>query len=585
VVIGGGLTALDTATEALAYYPHQVEKFYERYKILSAEQGEEKIRSRWTVEETMLAEEFIRHAKELEAERKLAKELSRQPHIASLVQQWGGVKIVYRKSLFEAPCYRINREEVEKALEEGISFHENMTPLEVEIDEGGATQALKGTKKDGTPFTLSARTILIAAGTKPNTVLAKEFPSHLQKEGDFFRKIEADAGDSSKENFLTSFYKEAKAISFFGDLHPSYSGSVVKAMASAKEGALVIEKLLKQQTDDSKDAKAFLTSLQEGLSASVVKVQSLAPHIVEVVIKAPFAARNFKAGQFYRLQNFETFASSHENTTLSMEGIAMTGAWVDPDKGLVGLIALEEGGSSKLCAFLKEKEPIVLMGPTGSPTTILKNKTVLLVGGGLGNAVLFSIGQALRQNGSRVVYCAGYKNSEMLFKREEIEIASDSILWAFEELPSSFPCRAQDDVFKGNLVKCLEAYALGQIGPTDISLGDMDQIIVIGSSKMMRAVQKTLKTSLNPYLKKEIDLIASINSPMQCMMKEICAQCLQVHKNPQTGEESVVYSCFNQDQPLVSVDFSMLEERLNQNSLSEKLTSLWVDRNLVALKK
>ena len=27
VVIGGGLTAIDTATEALAYYPLQVEKF------------------------------------------------------------------------------------------------------------------------------------------------------------------------------------------------------------------------------------------------------------------------------------------------------------------------------------------------------------------------------------------------------------------------------------------------------------------------------------------------------------------------------------------------------------------------------
>src|SRR5579875_2594529 len=33
VVIGGGLTAIDTATESLAYYPVQVEKFLERYEI------------------------------------------------------------------------------------------------------------------------------------------------------------------------------------------------------------------------------------------------------------------------------------------------------------------------------------------------------------------------------------------------------------------------------------------------------------------------------------------------------------------------------------------------------------------------
>ncbi len=40
VVIGGGLTAIDTATESLAYYPLQVEKFLSRYDTLAAERGE-----------------------------------------------------------------------------------------------------------------------------------------------------------------------------------------------------------------------------------------------------------------------------------------------------------------------------------------------------------------------------------------------------------------------------------------------------------------------------------------------------------------------------------------------------------------
>ena len=35
VVIGGGLTAIDTATESLAYYPVQVEKFLSRYEALA----------------------------------------------------------------------------------------------------------------------------------------------------------------------------------------------------------------------------------------------------------------------------------------------------------------------------------------------------------------------------------------------------------------------------------------------------------------------------------------------------------------------------------------------------------------------
>ena len=45
VVIGGGLTAIDTATESLAYYPVQVEKFLRRYETLVAEQAREAVRS------------------------------------------------------------------------------------------------------------------------------------------------------------------------------------------------------------------------------------------------------------------------------------------------------------------------------------------------------------------------------------------------------------------------------------------------------------------------------------------------------------------------------------------------------------
>ena len=65
---------------------------------------------------------------------------------------------------------------------------------------------------------------------------------------------------------------------------------------------------------------------------------------------------------------------------------------------------------------------------------------------------------------------------------------------------------------------------------------------------------------------------------MQCMMKEICAQCLQVHRDPETGLERVVFSCFDQD--LDRVDFGSLRARLGQNGVQEKLTKQWIDRSL-----
>ncbi len=92
---------------------------------------------------------------------------------------------------------------------------------------------------------------------------------------------------------------------------------------------------------------------------------------------------------------------------------------------------------------------------------------------------------------------------------------------------------------------------------------------------MMQAVQKAVSGPLQKALESCKTFIASINSPMQCMMKEICAQCLQVHKDPVTGEENVVFSCTNQDQPLKKVDFNMLKNRLSQNSLQEKLGAMW----------
>ena len=94
---------------------------------------------------------------------------------------------------------------------------------------------------------------------------------------------------------------------------------------------------------------------------------------------------------------------------------------------------------------------------------------------------------------------------------------------------------------------------------------------------MMQAVAAARHGVLHPHLKPNHVAIGSINSPMQCMMKEICAQCLQRHVDPKTGKESYVYSCFNQDQELDSVDFPFLNERLRQNTVQEKLTAQWVD--------
>jgi len=222
------------------------------------------------------------------------------------------------------------------------------------------------------------------------------------------------------------------------------------------------------------------------------------------------------------------------------------------------------------------------MGPTGTPTEIHANTTVALVGGGLGNAVLFSIGAATRAAGSKVIYFAGYKAIRDRYKVTEIERAADVIVWCCDEAPgfTPNPNRPQDRTFVGNIVQAMAAYGSGSLGDQAVPLADADHMIVIGSDRMMQAVGAARHGLLSAYLKPGHSAIGSINSPMQCMMKEVCAQCLQPQINPETGERTVVFSCFNQDQALDRVDFPALHERLGQNGTQEKLTAQWIDRAL-----
>jgi hypothetical protein len=123
------------------------------------------------------------------------------------------------------------------------------------------------------------------------------------------------------------------------------------------------------------------------------------------------------------------------------------------------------------------------------------------------------------------------------------------------------------------------AYAKGELSGTPmIPLNEVDRIIAIGSDRMMTAVSEARHTLLKPYLKPNHVGIASINSMMQCMMKEVCGQCVQQHVDPNTKTPSeVVFSCFNQDQEMDCVDFANLRQRLRTNSLAEKLTNRFLD--------
>jgi hypothetical protein len=99
VVIGGGLTGVDTATELMAYYPIQVEKTLDRYEALSRALGEAQVRQTMDAEELGILDEFVGHGRAVRAERARAKVAGAAPNFIDLIRGWGGVTLAYRKRL------------------------------------------------------------------------------------------------------------------------------------------------------------------------------------------------------------------------------------------------------------------------------------------------------------------------------------------------------------------------------------------------------------------------------------------------------------------------------------------------------
>ncbi|MFV9838937.1 MAG: FAD-dependent oxidoreductase [Aaplasma endosymbiont of Hyalomma asiaticum] len=567
IVLGGGLTAVDAATEILAYYPVQVERLLHRCEILERENGRSILESHWTEEELEILREFLDHAQQIRQENKLAAAEKRPPNILKLLQKWGGVTILYRGGFNASTAYRLNSEELGHAMSEGIYFAEHWQLNKVIVDRYNSAAGVNVTNANHEKKHIAAKSIVIAVGTHENSVVIKECSNSNSKTGSTSEIYSIK--DLNKNDFLLS---RTGDISVFGDMHPYYKGSVVKALASAKNGYLAITNELKKHVE-CPNSEEFFSLLNQMFHSKIIKVVPLAEKIVEITVLSRLAACNFQPGQFYRLQ---TIGRSH-NIKIDTECVAVTGACVDKQAGTVTLVVLDVGGSSRICSNLQIGQQVSLMGPTGSPTYIPNNENVMLIGGGVGNSVLFSIGKKMLEHGCRVLFFAGFRSKKSVFGIHDIESASDVAVFCCED--GSIEHRREGDCsHRGNVIDAILDYS--NTNSASIALNSIDRILVVGSSGMMSAISAAVTHQLKHLFKPTIKVIASVNSPMQCMMKEICGQCIQRHVDPVTNQESFVYSCLNQDQCSKKVDFNFLQNRLRQNSVLEKCTSLWVSHCL-----
>jgi NADPH-dependent glutamate synthase beta subunit-like oxidoreductase/NAD(P)H-flavin reductase len=581
LVIGGGLTATDTATEAQNYYLSQIEKFEQQYQKLSALIGEENIVKDLNDEEKIIAKEFLTHGLELRNTR------INQGSVAMLLKKWGGVKILYRKKLIDSPAYRLNHQELAKSFEEGVEFVENITPIEAILDQYGHITKLKTFAINKQEVIFDCKSLLIAAGTSPNVSAALEDRLDFNLDGKYFAQIQDDLSSNSQSkfgnfSFFTKEFSDKKAISFFGDLHPNFAGNVVKAMASAKEGYKRINQILTKlpivkNCDSNRLYQEFLAEINDRFLVAIEAVNILSPNAIEIVVKSKILANQTKIGQIFRLQNYCQLAPKINGQIMAMEGVAVTALAIDRQKSLISGVMIETGGSTSLIRNFKRGEAAIFMGPSGLPTEIAQNEIVMLVGGGRGNMPLAAIGKEYKKHRCKIIFFAGYRKNEYLIRQNEIEEASDVVVYAVgDELPNIKLNRKGDQQFHGNVIDAIVSYGLKIKDQTlaDFNFKKIDRIFTIGNDQMMHKLSQIRHQELAGILNPNHIGITSLNAPMQCMLKGVCSSCLQKRIDPKTGSVEYFYACASQDQNLDLLDFKHLSLRCEQSSLSEKIQAL-----------
>jgi len=570
VVIGGGLTGVDAATECQAYYIRQIERTAKRYKDCCQQLGKEKLRSKFSKHDLIILDEQLQHANELQHERELAKQENREANLIRLIRKWGGVSIVYRKAMQQSPAYRLNHEELHKALEEGLFYVPHCQPTKVIVDEFKCAKALVCESfRNQQEITLPAKTLLVATGAKPNIAYAFEHRGELEREGyeyGRYQSIEAQLEAVEVSNHVkskdlgmfTSYQKNNKRVSFLGDTHPTFHGSVVKAIASAKQAFNSIDALF-DKNDFSGDYLDFSQALEQQFNNYLVSKKQLTEDVLELTVHAPEAAKHYQPGVIYKLQTYDRQKNISALSKQSSESVALGASAVKGEPEQLRFLMKKQGTSTQLLSSLNAKDPLVVMGPTGVKATIVENQSVMIIGGFLALTQLQSLMPSLKEKNNKVYFFGCFRDEKNIIPAETILQQCDGARISISDDWGEHTKNLQDFMSHNSISGCF-------------------QVRVVGYDRLLQWIKAQRQLWLDAILPEQTTWIGSVYGPMQCMLKGVCAQCLQWQVDPTTGKRTkAVYACSWQDQPFEKIDIMNIEERLSQNHMQEQLNMLWYD--------
>lgn len=593
-VVGGGLTAVDAATEALAYYPHQVRKIKTCFEQLERNMGRKGLQ-KWVTStfsnlQQRQLQRWLDHATILgEAYR------ANKP-ILPILQEWGGVTILYRRDILSSPANQQNAPELKKALEEGVTFLENARVTAVHTEHPSPHHS--DNPVPAPPIT----SITVRLGNKTDVSLPA---------GSLLWAL-GTASDDAKtlENNPPSLNP---TLSRYGDADPAFRGSVVKALASAKYGVDGITKavapmpskslswpwLSSEEDTGNPSPSTFPHSIFPDTTHAppgwghVVSNTPLSPWLSELVIHAPLQARTFQPGMLYRLQPSSYHGIPITDPTPSPgasstpflwlgEGVAMSGVKTDATGQALHFLVWTVGLSTTYLRHLTPGTPLSILGPTGCASYAESGETVLLIGGQVG----VTLGAKLRQQDCKVLYVSTLPSSDqdLPLTPEDYLQAGDHLLMSYRGTPPPAMAALANHTsvlaIPGGTLDILKAYVEGRLPPSfqGPGPGDIHRIILLGSTKVITEAHTYLFRDNNARFTPKAKWIMAVTTPMQCMMQGVCGRCLQRHnaegnhsKTTGANLDPMIFSCRQQDQDLTTLDVPFMLGRLSTDAVQEKL--------------
>lgn len=213
----------------------------------------------------------------------------------------------------------------------------------------------------------------------------------------------------------------------------------------------------------------------------ILSIRKLAENVNEYVIDAPKAAKNAKPGQFVILRVDD-----------EGERVPFTICDTDKLKGTITILVQTVGYTTMKLAAMQAGDYIHdFTGPLGQATDLNKDNSVLLVGGGIGTAVIYPQAKYLKAEKKRVDVIVGARNKSLIMYEEEFKNNCDNLYIATDD--GSYGQKGfVTDIVKSLLTQNPKAY---------------DTVFAVGPLMMMKAVCLVTK----PF---NVRTVVSMNSIM-----------------------------------------------------------------------